>query len=880
MGFLALHGVSAPPCGPVVPILIPMFMEYIFFFYVVNIVVVLNLAFLLLLLFSQDYNLMLLLILRAGDVELNPGPERPRHRQCRLMYANIRGLHKNLKDLTVASSHYDILLCSETLVSDLRHPSEILIPGFNKPILLKRDNIPRRRDNNDNNHRRQGMAVYIRKKYPASHKTKYECGCHEVQVLKVSGRHNNFYVFSIYRNPTLNDDIFDCLLTNMAKVQQDDRKASFVFIGDFNAHHREWLNSRSPTNSHGERALDFATQSGCEQLIYEPTHRDGNCLDLVYTDSPGVITKSVDSPVGSSDHNKLSLVIKTEQAIPDVSYSRKVYLKSQADTVGIEYDLLRVNWSRIYNEDEPIVHLNEILSDIINRRTPSRMLNYRIKDKAWFNDDCRRAYLDKQEAYHLWRRNRSVLTWDNYTRLRAIAQRVYASAEKEYNDEIKQTLENTIQPHKYWATFKSALFGMDSSVPPLLKPDGCLTHSPEEMATLLADVFDRKQSDEKLTMPPSCFPEAKLNSLAFRAREIKDLLLDLDAYGGVDPNGIFPLFLKNNADYLAPKFAVIFRKLVRRGSFCSCWRIGDITPLCKCGSGSSCPSDYRPISITPILSKVFERLLAKRLNAYAESNHLFPNLQFGFRKGLGACDALLTISSAVQKSLDLGHEVRLIGLDFSAAFDRVNHEALIFKLRQLGVGGPFLNIIIEFLTNRKQRVVVDGKHSNYRNVISGVPQGSVLGPLLFILYTHDMWFDLENKLVAYADDATLFASVPSPISRPMIAESLNRDLARISAWCKSWGMKLNASKTQCMIVSRSRTLNPPHPDLLIDNVPLTSCESFKILGVILDSQFTFEKHIRSISSSIAQKIGLLRKSHKIFGDQSILNPISPELYYT
>ena len=462
------------------------------------------------------------------------------------------------------------------------------------------------------------------------------------------------------------------------------------------------------------------------------------------------------------------------------------------------------------------------------------------------------------------------MTWNSHTHLRAVAHRVYASAEKEFNDATKETLSGTTQPHKYWATLKSALFGMDSSVPPLLRPDGSLTHCPKEMATLLADVFDSKQSNEKLTMPHSCFPEPKLNSFAFRAREIKALLLDLDAYGGVDPNGIFPLFLKKNADYIAPKLSVIFRKLVRRGSFCRCWRIGDITPLCKCGSGSSCPSDYRPISITPILSKVFERLLAKRLNAFAESNHLFPNLQFGFRKGLGACDALLTISSTVQKSLDSGHEVRLIGLDFSAAFDRVNHEALIFKLKQMGVGGAFLNIIIEFLTGRKQRVVVDGQHSDYRNVLSGVPQGSVLGPLLFILYTHDMWFSLENKLVAYADDATLYASVPSPDRRPDIAESLNRDLARISAWCKSWGMKLNANKTQSMVVSRSRTEDPPHPDLLIDNIPLTTCNSFKILGVTLDSKFTFEKHIRSMSSSIAQKIGILRKSYKIFGEQSIL----------
>ena len=186
------------------------------------------------------------------------------------------------------------------------------------------------------------------------------------------------------------------------------------------------------------------------------------------------------------------------------------------------------------------------------------------------------------------------------------------------------------------------------------------------------------------------------------------------------------------------------------------------------------------------------------------------------------------------------------------------------------LSGPFLSILIEFLTNRKQRVVVDGHEGEWRNVISGVPQGSVLGPLLFILYTQDMWVGLENELVAYADDATLIAVIPSSDQRLLVSESLNRDLTRINEWCRLWGMKLNSKKTQSMIISRSRTLNPNHPDLSIGNDLLVNCDSFKILGIMFDSKFTFEKHIRSISSLVAQKIGLLRKSYKIFGDHSVL----------
>ena len=406
-------------------------------------------------------------------------------------------------------------------------------------------------------------------------------------------------------------------------------------------------------------------------------------------------------------------------------------------------------------------------------------------------------------------------------------------------------------------------------MPPLLKPDGSLTHCPKEKATLFANVFDGKQSDEVLSLPQSCHPEAKLTTIAFRSREIERLMLDLGPYGGSGPDGIFSLFFIKTAHFLAPKIAVIFRKLTRVGKFSLCWRRANITSTSKSATAGSCPSDYRPICIAPILSKIFEHLLAKRLNAFAEVNDLFPNQQFHFRKGLGACDAVLTISDKVQRASDSGFESRMVGLDFSAAFDRVNHNALIYKHRQLSIGGPFLNILMDFLPDRKQLVVVDGHYGEWRSVISRVPQGSVLGPLLFILYINDMWIGLENQLVAYADDATLIAVIPSH-HRHLVSESLNRDLAKIYDWSSLWGMKLNANKTQSMIVSRSRTVYPNHSDLFINNVVLTTCGAFKILGVLFDSKFTFEQHVRSISSSVAQKIGLLRKSYKIFGDPSVL----------
>ena len=151
--------------------------------------------------------------------------------------------------------------------------------------------------------------------------------------------------------------------------------------------------------------------------------------------------------------------------------------------------------------------------------------------------------------------------------------------------------------------------------------------------------------------------------------------------------------------------------------------------------------------------------------------------------------------------MDCGRESYLVQLDFSAAFDRVSHDGLIFKLRSAGVGGWLLSICREFLTNRRQRVVVDGAYSEWISIVSGVPRGSVLGPLLFILYTSEMFDLVENRLFANADDSTLLAVISMPSHRPTVAASVNRDLAQIHEWCGRWCMLLNPKKSKALVVS-------------------------------------------------------------------------------
>ena len=190
--------------------------------------------------------------------------------------------------------------------------------------------------------------------------------------------------------------------------------------------------------------------------------------------------------------------------------------------------------------------------------------------------------------------------------------------------------------------------------------------------------------------------------------------------------------------------------------------------------------------------------------------NIFILLTVIYRKGLGTCDALLCVSHTLQSALESGQEARIVQIGFSAALDGVDHLGILYKLCSVDIGGSVVSILSQFLSNRSQQVMVDGCRSKLVNVVSGVPKGSVLGPLLFLLYTSELFSILENKVMGYADDSTLMVVVPSTGVRIAVAESLIRDLGRLSECCDLWGMKLNVSKTKTMIVSRSCIPSHPH----------------------------------------------------------------------
>ena len=230
----------------------------------------------------------------------------------------------------------------------------------------------------------------------------------------------------------------------------------------------------------------------------------------------------------------------------------------------------------------------------------------------------------------------------------------------------------------------------------------------------------------------------------------------------------------------------------------------------------------------------------------------------------------LDIICAGKMELDRGGELAIVHIDFSAAFDRVNHGGLVFKLREAGVGGMILKVFQNILSSRTKRVKVDDVCSSSIDVVPGVPQGSVLGPLLFLLYIADFRGLLQNVLVGYADDSNLLSRIPHPRDRSSVAASLNYDLAVISDWCSRWGMLVNPSKTRGILIYRSRTVEPLFPNLVVDGTVVEKVSELKILGVILDSKLAFEKQVRAIATSVSRRVGILRETMSVFRDVAVV----------
>ena len=244
----------------------------------------------------------------------------------------------------------------------------------------------------------------------------------------------------------------------MATVKAEDVRASFLFVGDLNGHHQEWLGSTT-TNLHGVAAFDFATVSGCDQLVVGPTYARGGTFYLLMIDVPDLVPVAVVASIGNSDHYSVSAVISMARAVPNLCVSRNTICGGTRE----------LPWCIIWLSDNPVEVLNEQLSLLIGRYVPTTVIHVHIKDKPWFDNQCRHAFGLKQEVHLRWTRDRSRVNLEEFVRYQVRANETFSEANRQFSDRNRDVLMNVHSPHKWWSTLKCAVFGSSSSLPRSLK---------------------------------------------------------------------------------------------------------------------------------------------------------------------------------------------------------------------------------------------------------------------------------------------------------------------------------------------------------------------------------------------------------------------------
>ena len=273
---------------------------------------------------------------------------------------------------------------------------------------------------------------------------------------------------------------------------------------------------------------------------------------------------------------------------------------------------------------------------------------------------------------------------------------------------------------------------------------------------------------------------------------------------------------------------IIFKTCLNTGKFPSECKKGNAGPIHKKYDKQNV-KNYLPVSLLPICGKISERLIYNVMLDFLNDNNLLSLNQSGFRSDDSCINQDLSINHEILNAFDKGLEVRGIFLDVSKAFDKVWHDGLIFKLRQNGISGDIINILRDFLRNRKQKVFLNGQCSSWADVNAGIPQGSILGPLLFLIYINDLSDDLKSECKLFADDTSLF-SVVNDINTS--ASDLNEDLEKIGNWAFKWKMNFNPDpnkQAQEIIFSRKKTASL-HPVVYFDNKPVKSTQNANILG--------------------------------------------------
>ena len=405
-----------------------------------------------------------------------------------------------------------------------------------------------------------------------------------------------------------------------------------------------------------------------------------------------------------------------------------------------------------------------------------------------------------------------------------------------------------------------------TSIDQLEKPDGSLTDNESEVVGVLNDFFQSVFTQEDPSSVPN-FPfkvGCTLNEIYLTEAEVYNELSSLNPYKAPGPDSVHPNLLKNCASSLAHPLFLLYTQSLNSGTIPEEWKKANIMPIFKKGSKVKA-NNYRPISLTSSLVKILESIIRTKIMEYLTDNNIVTHYQHGFVTKKSCFTNLLETFEDWTAAVDQGYGVDVVYLDYSKAFDSVPHLRLIEKLKGYGIGGNLLNWMKSFLHGRFQRVVLNGIESQWLEVTSGVPQGSVLGPLLFVLYINDIAENIKCKLGIFADDTKIYSIINSVSN----VEDLQCDLDNMQEWCETWLLNLNLDK--CKVMHIGRTLNSTYK-MNISNTCIDLCEveSEKDLGLWVTSSLKPSLHCVKAAAKATKILGMLKRTFPVMSKELFL----------
>ena len=802
------------------------------------------------------------LVLLSGDVSLNPGPyadDLPKARGFKVAHLNVRSLVNKLDDIShlVRSKSFDIFSVSETWLNPTILDTEIDIPGY---TLVRHDR---------NGKRGGGTAIFVRDGIPYRHLTDLFDGVNEACWIEINrAKCKKLIVCCVYRPPDYCcDSLIDYFNTSLSKLPAE---TEVIILGDFNADFSAEKNTAAYKAK--QKLQRFANLNDFEQLIKTPTricNQTRTLIDLVFVNNSHRVVESGVIYSAISDHSIVYCTIKS--GVPKAPPKTIEYRSYRTfDKNSFIQDLKSIDWDIIdetQDLDAAVETWNTLFSDVADKHAPIKRSRIKGTKTPWLTAKLKDAMRDRDYHHRKAIKSNSEFHWNMYKKLKCLVTKQVKKSKADYYLELINR--NKSNSSGLWKILNEITSRKSTSPVTCIEADGVTYTDSQSIAEVLNDYFSSIGSKLAAKITPGLNYIWKNPSLTVDANPVSGFnfqpveeafvrteLNRLKTNKAIGLDKISARLLKDSASLIAPVLTKLFNRSLESSKFPSIWKFGKVTALFK--SGDRCDSgNYRPITILPTVSKVLEKVVHHQVYKYLVDEKILSPVQFGFRPNLSTEVALIHFTDSILDNMDKGAVTGAVFLDLSKAFDTVNHSILFSKLSKAGLTDATITWFKSYLYQRIQVTRVDNATSSAKYVSVGVPQGSVLGPLLFILYVNDLPSCIKKcKVTMYADDTVLYFS-SSTLSG--LEENLNADLEILCRYLNDNLLTLNAEKSKFVIFGSTRKLNSFREfSLEINAHNLERRDTFKYLGIKLNQNMSWSDQIDALSKKVSQRLGVLR----------------------